>query len=285
MRAEFNDRVDADGSPKIHNKRVAGEAADPKASMLSIDPRTVANGVAHGHAAIESVVPAQTTPGIVIIDRRCLTRECLARAFRTITDVQIVSLPTVEAWLEVADKVSASAILFCMPGKSRDPECLQQLALLENANFRIPLVVSGETEDPEQIIELLDHGARGYIPTSMSLPITLQTIRLVAEGGVFVPASSLMASHRQLVRSNPAGRDEHDMFTSRQAAVVEAVCRGKPNKVIAYELNMCESTVKVHVRNIMKKLKAKNRTEVAVIVKGQAGDQFGGLANHRQKST
>ena len=53
------------------------------------------------------------------------------------------------------------------------------------------------------------------------------------------------------------------MFSTRQAAVVEALRRGKSNKQIAYELAMCESTVKVHVRNIMKKLNAKNRTQVA----------------------
>ena len=57
------------------------------------------------------------------------------------------------------------------------------------------------------------------------------------------------------------------MFTARQGAVIRALCSGKANKIIAYELNMCESTVKVHVRNIMKKLKAKNRTEVAVMFK------------------
>ncbi len=53
------------------------------------------------------------------------------------------------------------------------------------------------------------------------------------------------------------------MFTARQAAVIEALRRGKANKIIAYELSMCESTVKVHIRNIMKKLNATNRTEVA----------------------
>jgi DNA-binding NarL/FixJ family response regulator len=53
------------------------------------------------------------------------------------------------------------------------------------------------------------------------------------------------------------------MFTTREAAVVEALRKGKANKIIAYELNLCESTVKVHIRNIMKKLKATNRTEVA----------------------
>jgi DNA-binding NarL/FixJ family response regulator len=47
--------------------------------------------------------------------------------------------------------------------------------------------------------------------------------------------------------------------------VVEAIRQGKPNKIIAYELAMCESTVKVHVRTIMKKLKARNRTQIAYL--------------------
>jgi DNA-binding NarL/FixJ family response regulator len=280
MRTEFDDHLDADAQSKIIKKRDTGETADAKSSEPSVDQRASGNAVA---SMPLSQVPS--LPGIVIIDRRSLTRECLARALRTITDTPIISLPTVEAWIEVADKVSASAILLCVSGKPRDPECVRQLALLEQASDRIPLVVLGDSEDPEHIIEFLDHGARGYIPTSMSLPITLQTVRLVAEGGVFVPASSLMASHRQLARSGQAGKDEQEMFTSRQAAVVEAVCRGKPNKVIAYELNMCESTVKVHVRNIMKKLNAKNRTEVAVIVKGHNGDQLFKPIDHRHKTT
>ena len=53
-------------------------------------------------------------------------------------------------------------------------------------------------------------------------------------------------------------------LTARQIAVGEAIRQGKANKQIAYELDMRESTVKVHIRNIMKKLNAKNRTEVAV---------------------
>jgi len=54
------------------------------------------------------------------------------------------------------------------------------------------------------------------------------------------------------------------VVTPRELEVVRAIQRGSSNKVIAYELGMCESTVKVHVRRVMKKLKAKNRTEVAI---------------------
>ncbi|NTJ10523.1 helix-turn-helix domain-containing protein, partial [Rhizobium lusitanum] len=48
-----------------------------------------------------------------------------------------------------------------------------------------------------------------------------------------------------------------------EVVVAEALRRGKANKIIAYEMDLCESTVKVHIRNIMKKLNATNRTEVA----------------------
>jgi DNA-binding NarL/FixJ family response regulator len=65
------------------------------------------------------------------------------------------------------------------------------------------------------------------------------------------------------VLASPASRPPGGV-TAREAAVIRALQQGKPNKVIAYELNMCESTVKVHVRNLMKKMKAKNRTDLAM---------------------
>ena len=48
--------------------------------------------------------------------------------------------------------------------------------------------------------------------------------------------------------------------------MIAALRKGEANKTIAFELKMCESTVKVHVRNIMKKLNARSRTEVAYLV-------------------
>jgi DNA-binding NarL/FixJ family response regulator len=55
------------------------------------------------------------------------------------------------------------------------------------------------------------------------------------------------------------------LLTERQMEVVEEIRHGKANKQIAYELKMSEHTVKVHLRHIMRKLKARNRTEVAVL--------------------
>jgi len=86
-----------------------------------------------------------------------------------------------------------------------------------------------------------------------------------------------MAANRQ---SEYTSADKHlgDItLTGREVAVLDALFKGKANKVIAHELNVRESTVKVHVRNLIKKFKAKNRTEVAYLA--QELIQKGKLAN------
>jgi DNA-binding NarL/FixJ family response regulator len=123
-------------------------------------------------------------------------------------------------------------------------------------------VLSDSEDDPDRIAKALEQGARGYIPTSVALDAAIGAMRLVQAGGVFVPASSLMNARRS-TDGSPQNQIGDVKLTPRQRAVVEALRKGKANKIIAYELSMCESTVKVHVRNIMRKFNATNRTEVA----------------------
>jgi DNA-binding NarL/FixJ family response regulator len=159
--------------------------------------------------------------------------------------------------------------VLCTGSRGRDADINRDIALLSQATNPLPTILMSDVEDADHIVDALERGARGYIPTSVSLDVAIEAMRLVRAGGVFVPASSLIASRRSAAEGAVAARQtRHAMFTARQSAVVEALRRGKANKIIAYELNMRESTVKVHVRNIMKKLRAKNRTEVAFMASG-----------------
>jgi DNA-binding NarL/FixJ family response regulator len=54
-------------------------------------------------------------------------------------------------------------------------------------------------------------------------------------------------------------------FSARQKAILEHICRGESNKHIGRHLELPESTIKVHVRELMHKLSASNRTQVAII--------------------
>jgi DNA-binding NarL/FixJ family response regulator len=223
--------------------------------------------------ARELVLPSEVTAeqasgNIVVIEKRALVRECLTRCLRLMSGQKVISFPSVDSWLEVSDSIEASLIMLCTANKPKDPETHREISLLSQSSNRQLTVVLSDIEDPDQIVDALDKGARGYIPTSVSLDVAIEAMRLVQAGGIFVPASSLIAARRSGNSTVASKQLGYGLFTARQAAVVEALRRGKANKIIAYELNMRESTVKVHVRNIMKKLGAKNRTQVAFMATG-----------------
>jgi DNA-binding NarL/FixJ family response regulator len=92
----------------------------------------------------------------------------------------------------------------------------------------------------------------------------MEAIDIVARGGVFLP-SSCLSSQGWMVPEPCMVSPSGVTFTGREYAVLGSLRQGKSNKCIAYDLKMSESTVKVHVRNIMKKLRARNRTEVAFL--------------------
>ena len=58
-----------------------------------------------------------------------------------------------------------------------------------------------------------------------------------------------------------------ESLTPRESEVLARLREGKPNKIIAHELQISESTVKVFVRRILMKLHASNRTEVACLLR------------------
>ena len=212
---------------------------------------------AYAHDTDKSLAP------IVIIDVCLLPRECLARFLNLELGMPVKCFSTTREWADGRTMASASVLVICQHGRTNADAILEidKLAELAEPDRRCPVVVVSDNEDPDLIVQMLGKNVRGYVPTSLSLNVAAQAVELVRAGGVFVPASSLIAAHRAPEETvAPKG-----LFTARQAAVVEALRRGKANKIIAYELNMRESTVKVHVRNIMKKLHATNRTEVAYL--------------------
>ena len=100
-------------------------------------------------------------------------------------------------------------------------------------------------------IAFRDGGLKLWPPSSEG-NVRLHRLRA---GGSYAPPASLLADE-------PSPQEARGLLTSRQSEVLRELRQGKPNKIIAYELGMSESTVKVHIRNIMRKVGATNRTQV-----------------------
>jgi DNA-binding NarL/FixJ family response regulator len=210
----------------------------------------------------------------VVIDRRVLVRDCLIRCLKDNKRNDVIrSFSTVEEWLKKCPHAGPGAVIVLCTAERTEAEVDRDVALLSQAAADDSIIILSDREDAVSVLAALDKGARGYITTSMAFDVVVQAIGLVRAGGTFVPACSLIAS-RDSIGKLPLASEKPPggLFTAKQMTVVESLRQGKPNKIIAYELNLCESTVKVHVRNIMKKLRAKNRTEVAFLMNGN-GDK------------
>jgi len=205
---------------------------------------------------------------IILIEKRDLIRECFATSLQRASGYNVLAFEDVETWLKSADPGHARLVVLCTDNDVNHGEAAEQISRVASSAQDLPLVVVCEVENADQIVKTLEAGARGVIPTNLPLAVVVEAMRLVTVGGTFVPASCLTVPQRSSEETAAPEAKGTGIFTSRQAAVIEALRKGKANKIIAYELNMRESTVKVHVRNIMKKLNARNRTEVAYIANG-----------------
>ncbi|MEI2297438.1 response regulator transcription factor [Ensifer sp. MJa1] len=203
---------------------------------------------------------------LLIIDGRALDRQCLAQSIVALkSDMQVLALGSIDEWRQRRSQwPRLSAILLNIGGRKLSEQAVaEDIRRLSSEFGPGPVIVLADTDELSQIMRALECGAKGYIPSSVSIDVCIEAVYLALAGGIFVPASSVFAMRELLETSNAAKRPLAGMFTAREAEVVEALRRGKANKIIAYELNLRESTVKVHIRNIMKKIKATNRTEVA----------------------
>jgi DNA-binding NarL/FixJ family response regulator len=211
-------------------------------------------------------VPRGADNVVVVIDHRELERECLVGGLAAqMPGSKTMPFANIEEWRAASrDHLATSAILMALgERKMTDQWVIDALTGLVAAAGSVPVIVIADTDELTHIIAALQCGAKGFIPTSVGLRVAAEAIAMTVAGGVFVPASSVLAVSEHLLDRQRPQRQPQAFFTERQLAVVEALRRGRANKIIAYELNLRESTVKVHIRNIMRKLHATNRTEVA----------------------
>ncbi|OAP40007.1 helix-turn-helix transcriptional regulator [Sinorhizobium glycinis] len=207
----------------------------------------------------------ETDSALLILDSRTLDRECLARCLVLHgMGLEILAYGSIDEWRKNNDLHPPVAAILLNIGsrKVTDPSIAAEIAHLVTEFGPNPVVVLSDIDELAQILKALECGARGYIPSSIGFEVCVKAVNLARAGGTFVPASSVLG--RTVADAcEEMAQPATGMFTQRQEEVIRALRRGKANKIIAYELHLHESTVKVHVRNIMKKLGATNRTEVA----------------------
>ena len=216
------------------------------------------------HRAYQAV-SAKVDTIVAIVESRPFLRECIRRSMQSALSSPVVTCSTLSELAGQPHHGSPDLIVLSLIDASSEA-CANALKDLPEFASGRPVIALASTNDVDLARAALRCGAKGFIPVSMGFEIAIEAMRFVLAGGTYVPPESLLAPAPGPVNlTTPTTLARLNILTGRELSVVRAIQQGKPNKVIAYELNMCLSTVKVHVRNIMRKLGAKNRTDVAMV--------------------
>ena len=195
---------------------------------------------------------------VLVADDHPLYREAVGLQVRRIyADAVVRDFPSLESLRgALAAEGACDLILvdFHMPGMSE-----QALAGLIREHPAIPLAVISGTARAADIRAAIKAGARAFIPKTAAPDYFAHTLQILLAGGTSVPADLLF----DLL---PAGAAEWlAALSPREREVLQGVSAGKPNKQIGRELGLAEVTVKLHLRNLFRKMGVKTRSEAAVM--------------------
>ncbi len=122
---------------------------------------------------------------------------------------------------------------------------------------KVPVAIISGTVLPEKVQGAIDNGARGFLPKTMSAKSIAAALKFMAAGEVYAPYNLMQQESVQ------------DGFglKSREQEVLRGLAEGLSNKEIALKLDLQEVTVKLHVKTLSRKLRARNRTHAAMIAR------------------
>ena len=157
-----------------------------------------------------------------------------------------------------------------MPGVSG----LEAVKVIAEELPEVRVLMLTVSEDAQDLMDALRAGASGYLLKNIETDALLDALRRAAQGESVV-SPQMTAQLIQGVR-NPLkapGPAERDRFSPRERDILTCLALGESNKEIARALELAESTVKIHVQNIFKKLNMSSRVQVALYAAEQGYGQ------------
>jgi DNA-binding NarL/FixJ family response regulator len=192
---------------------------------------------------------------VMIVDDHPVVRDGLNAMLSTEADIQVVAeAGTGAEALDLLAKLRPAVVLMdlLLPDIGGAEVIKRVCSARSDTNFIVLTTVAGD----EEIYRALEAGARGYLFKDMVRKELVQAIRTVHGGQRFIPAQ---------VGSRIAENFPRQKLSLREVEVLQLVADGLRNKQIAHRLGVTEATVNAHVKHILEKLYASDRTHAVTI--------------------
>lgn len=200
---------------------------------------------------------------LLIADDHPLFREAIGRVIQDgFTGAEILETEDLDTTLALAGEHEDLDLVLLdlnMPGMNG----LAGLIELRNAMPTIPVVIISAEEDKQVILQAVTYGAMGFITKSSPREKMTRAIEQILDGNIYLPPDIMRETTRtRRPHQEPAiSTAQLETLTRKQLQVLEHMTRGESNKMIAYHLNIAETTVKAHVSAILRKLGVNSRVQ------------------------
>jgi len=176
----------------------------------------------------------------------------------------------------IGDRVDFRVIIYSLGAESvGDIKHRKVIKILRG--LAAPIVIFSDNATRKETALALSTGVQGFLHSGMALELAQQALSFILQGGSYFPPLQQSRSrpplHNELVdtsagnvpRYPPSSAvSSNDNLTQRQRDVLQGLKRGESNKIIARALGIREGTVKVHVRQLMRRMGVNNRTQLAI---------------------
>jgi two-component system nitrate/nitrite response regulator NarL len=249
--------VNLEEASMTHDSTSWAIPSDRSSAEAIIRPAFVAPALSEGtHSQGRNRAPVVT----FLIETNALLREGLGRILSETAYSPAAVASSLDEIGPIHGHEGRVAVVIMDAAYDHDEACRRSRRLKdEDPATRIVMLV--EQYQFRHVLDAYDAGADAYLMKSVSCEVLLKTLDLVVLGESIFPARTLCSVRDK----RPSfGVENVDVLSSREIAIVRCLVDGDPNKVIARKLNIAEATVKVHVKAILRKIQAKNRTQAAV---------------------
>ncbi|MCL9641543.1 two-component system response regulator NarL [Rahnella bonaserana] len=202
---------------------------------------------------------------ILLIDDHPMLRNGVKQLIALDTSLKVIGeASNGEQGVELAKQLDPDLILLDlnMPGMNG----LDTLDSMRQTSLSGRIVVFSVSNHEDDVVTALKRGADGYLLKDMEPEDLLTALHNAAAGKMVLSEALTPVLAASLRESRPSGDRDIQSLTPRERDIIKLIAEGLPNKMIARRLNITESTVKVHVKHLLKKMKLKSRVEAAVWV-------------------
>lgn len=197
---------------------------------------------------------------VVIVEDHALTRAGLRTALEGAFDVVAEAADGLAGWETIArERPDVAVIDIGLPA-------IDGIELTRRVHSELPathVVIVTMMDFEDEVVAALAAGADAYCLKSSEPERIVDAVRIAAEGGAYFDPR---IAHVVLARFSPATKNSsHSPLTPRETEILGLIADGYGNSEIAERLHIGLGTVKGHIRDILEKLSAADRTQAAVV--------------------